>query len=469
MLKMDLDKLKLELKEKISGYWGDFKGFLKDTKAEVAIGAGIGLLIALPISIRYENMKGKMIPLAFSEISQIEREADKQKTEVGPLTRYYSSTNDLTMKVFESWNHANQFSLLGSNTHSFARELENRVDPTMRIHHYEIGDFTKALPEQADAALNQLKDFLDVLGKIKQVNNNFEAAWSDSHVDIGHFDPHTYTDSDGNTHTDMIYVYDYTIHSYSYDKKSGEAASISLDDLLAKHPRLELKEKFMVSPVTNADNEYAIEKSMEKKLKGKRLGPEELVRYAGTWAHGSTLNTNIPRITEMMYALNSDSPLWNRVKTRAHSTSYITFSQSDSGPIEFQVAEQALDDGLTLDRNISQIKEGIDFVKAFAPNLHQKIVEYVDVTLNGKKGDSGSLKRQILSGAQKAYAKNFKGGLDVHPSKWYMVILWSLAGAAAGAGIGFGADWLGERFDIFDDKRYRGYNLECYHKRNDRF
>lgn len=469
MLKMDLDKLKLELKEKISDYWGGFKGFLRDTKAEVAIGAGIGLLVALPLSLHHENTKGKIIPLAFSEISQIEKEAEKQKTEVPPLTRYYTSTNDLAMKVFESWNISNEFTLWGSNNHSFARELENRIDPSMRIHHYEITDFTKALPNQADAALYKLKDFLDVLGMVKQTNNHFDNAWGESHVDIGHIETETHTDANGNTHTDSKWVYDYTIHTYSYDKKSGEAAAKSLDDLLVKHPRLELKEKFIVSPVTHADNEYAIEKSREKKLKGKRLAPEELTNYAGTWAHGSTLNTNMPRITEMMYALNSDSPLWNKAKTRAHGTTYITYSHSDSGPIEFQVAEKALDDGITLERSISQIKEGIDYVKTFAPRLHQKIVEYVDVTLNGKKGNSGSLKKQILSEAQKAYAKNFKGGFDVNPSKWYMVVLWSLAGAAAGAGLGFGFDWLGETFDIYDDRRYRGYKLSDYHDRVSHF
>ncbi len=468
---MDLDKLKLELKEKISDYWGGFKGFLRDTPAEIGIGAGIGLLVALPLSLHFENTKGKIIPVAFSEISQIEKEAEKQKTEVPTLTRYYASTNDLAMKVFESWNISNQFSLFGSNTASFARELENRIDPSMRIHHYEITDFTKALPNQADTALIKLKDFLEVLGRIKQVNNHFDSAWNDSHVDVGHWETHTETDSDGNTHTESEYVYDYTIHSYSYDKKSGEAASISLDDLLAKHPRLELKEKFIVSPVTHADNESAIEKSREKKLKGKRLAPEELTKYAGTWASGSTVNTNMPRITEMMYALNSDSPLWNKAKTRAHSTSYITFSRSDSGPIEFQAAEKTLDDGRTLEQSISQIKEGIDYVKTFAPKLHQKIVEYIDVTLNGKKGSTSarSLKRQIISETQKAYSKNFKGGFDVHPSKWYMVVLWSLAGAAAGAGLGFGVDALGERFDIYDERKYRGFRPGDFHDRNNRF
>jgi hypothetical protein len=466
---MDLDKLKFELKEKISDYWGGFTGLLRDTKAEVAIGAGIGLAAAMMFSWHHESIKGKIIPLGFSEITQIEKEAEKQKTEVPPLTRYYTSANDLTMKVFECWNKSNELILWGSNNHSFARELENRIDPSMRIHHYEITDFTKALPNQADSALIKLKDFLEVLGRIKQVNSHFDDAWSESHFNVYRPEPRTVVDSNGNSRIEIDMVYAYTIHSYSYDKKSGEAASKSLDDLLAKHPRLELKEKFMVSPVTHADNERAIEKSREKELKGKRLAPEELVKYAGTWAWGSTLNTNMPKIAEMMYSLINDSQWWNKAKARARSTSYPTFSPSDSGPIEFKVAERALDDGITLDTNISQIKEGIDFVKTFAPNLHQKIVEYVDVTLNGKKGSPGSLKRQILSEAQKAYSKNFKSGFDVHPSKWYMVVLWSLAGAAAGAGVGFGVDWLGENFDIYDEKKYKGYKLSDYHDRINHF
>jgi predicted transcriptional regulator len=382
----------------------------------------------------------------------------------------------MVMKVFECWNISNKYTLIGSNTTAFARELEAKMDPSLRIHKHEIPDFTKNMTQYTDASYQQLKDFLDVLQRIRPTNNYFDAAWKDDHNDIYHTEIYftTETSTDGQGHTQMYtvmhtrQVYDYTIHTYEYNNREGEQASRSLDDMLLKHSALKTPEELTVVNATQADNEDAIERSREKQLKGKRLSPQELLSYAKNWAEGSTYKTNLSTIHEMMNALKQDSPKWDRVKTKAHSTKYQTYSHSDSGPLEFQVAETALEHGQTLEKNIAQIKQGIDFVREKAPVLHQKIEDYIAVVLDKKQGNPNKLKKELLSLAKDAYSKNFKKGFDVEQSKWYMVVIWSILGAAAGAGLGFGADYLGERFDLYDEKKYKGYKLSDYHNRNNR-
>jgi predicted transcriptional regulator len=466
----------MDLKGKVQHYLGQFRSLLRETPIEVPIVAALGLVIGLGISYKHEADKAKIIPVAFSEISQIERNAEAKHQPVPPLTRFYASTNDMVMKVFECWNISNKYTLIGSNTTAFARELEAKMDPSLRIHKHEIPDFTKNMTQYTDASYQQLKDFLDVLQKIRPTNNYFDAAWNDDHNDVYHteiyFETETSTDSDGNTHSELVMhtrqVYDYTIHTYDYNNREGEQASRSLDDMLSKHSALKTPEELTVVNATQADNEDAIERSREKQLKGKRLSPQELLSYAKNWAEGSTYKTNLSTIHEMMDALKQDNPKWDRAKTKAHSTKYKTYSHSDSGPLEFQVAETALEHGRTLEKNIAQIKQGIDFVREKAPVLQKKIEDYIAVVLDKKQGNPNKLKKELLSLAKDVYSKNFKKGFDVEQSKWYMVVIWSILGAAAGAGLGFGIDQLGGHYDLYDEKKYKGYKLSDYHNRNNR-
>ncbi|HJX05252.1 MAG TPA: hypothetical protein VJ461_00920 [Candidatus Nanoarchaeia archaeon] len=469
-MELNLEHIKAKAKEKTKYYFNEARRILRETPIEVPIIAALGLTIGLGLSYKHEADKAKLIPVAFSEISQIERNAEANHQPVPPLTRFYASTNDLVMKVFECWNISHKNTLIGSNTTAFARELEAKMDPALRIHRHEIPDFTKNMTQYADASYQQLKEFLDVMQRISVVNNHFGTAWQDDHDDVYHTEIYftTSTDSEGNSHTEMHtrQVYDYTIHTYDYNNRAGEQASKSLDELLMKHSNFRTPEELVTASTTQADNEYVIEKSREKELKGKRLSPEELLKHANNWANGSTYKINLSTIHNMMEALKQDGPKWDRAKNKAHSTKYQTYSHSDDGPLEFQVAETALEHGQTLEKNIAEIKQGIDFVREKAPVLHQKIEEYIAVILDKKKGNSDKLKKEVLSLARTIYSNNFKKGFDVHPSKWYMVVIWSLAGAAAGAGVGFGIDQLGERFDIYDEKKYRGCKLGDYDKTN---
>ena len=70
-------------------------------------------------------------------------------------------------------------------------------------------------------------------------------------------------DTNGNPQTQVYteQVYDHTIHTYDYYKKHGEAGAQQLNTLFEEIPALHLEEIIKTTSQTNADGEYAAEKS----------------------------------------------------------------------------------------------------------------------------------------------------------------------------------------------------------------
>lgn len=365
---------------KVQEKWQDFKELLRRTSIEILIGVGIGVVGGIAYSHHHEETRTHVIPLGFSEIHQIERDAAKQGKEVGPTTRYLTSVNDLTMKVFETWNDSWEQTYVGDNTHKFAFLLDMRMDPTMKFHKYEVYDYLRTLPAESQAVLDQLKDFVAVRDGIRPIAGHFDRAWDESHIDTYHTEYYeeeeTETDSDGNTHTVMVtksrQVYDYTTHSYWYYPKEGEQASSGLDKLLKEHPALRFDEVLLSASQTNAEGEYAAQKS--RKNEGKKSWTSgDYQQIADRWKQGSTLVQNLPAIYGHWSGLPGDADAWRSAKRTAHGDSYITYSHHDSGPREMSVAENAASRGHALDAKITEVLEGVEFVQKNTPVLEGKI------------------------------------------------------------------------------------------------
>jgi hypothetical protein len=424
---------------------------LRDTSIEVIIGACLGAVILGGISHTIESRRDKKIPLGFSEITQIERDARYSGKEVGALTRYLTSVNDASMKVFECWNLANNSysTVFSDKTEYFAKELERKMDPALKIHHYELYDFLRDMPGQARDAKKGLTDFIKVKDLIAPVNYDFDSSWSDSHIDSYHTETYTdtETDSDGDTHTvtRTREVYDHTTHIYTYNKNAGESASQKLDALLAGQKSLELNDSLQTASKTNADGEYAAETSRKLPKNQIKLDPMSLMRIASKWKTGSTLFSNLPVINGKWNSLPAHANEWRAAKSKAHSESYITFSHFDSGPIEFQVAESALNDGLSLYSSIDEIIEGINYTQTKAPEFDNAIREFIAVTLDKKESKlgSGKLSSDVRYIAREIYNKNFKNGFDIQGYRLWLMCLMTLLGAGIGGAIGAGLDYLG--------------------------
>jgi hypothetical protein len=412
-----------------------------DTPVEIWIGAVVLGAAFGGVSYHINSVRAERVPVAFSEIGKTVREFNRLGKPVPPLTKFYASASDAAMKVFESHNIALE---TGRGHRLFASELETRTDRALRIY-WQLSEIARDMPADAQAALTSLDKLVRAGADLPAVVAALDAAWDARHDDVYHteYDTSTQCDSNGQncqTVTTSRQVYDYTIHTYTYHPQQGENADRLLEDFLKKHPDLKISERLHLATKTEADNEYAIEKSMKVELKGKIPTQEQALKYANMWATGSNLTKYQPVILSSQGSLSGLSPAWHAAKTTAQSVRYTTYSSSDSGPREYQVAESALGQATTMLDAAQRIVGGVRFAGYGVPALHAKVKEFVGVALDGKPGNAGRLREEAMQLARDVYQKNFENGLDVQPFKWREVLLFTLIGILAGGLAGYGVD-----------------------------
>lgn len=435
------------------------KHLFRETSAEIAALGVAGAILAGVPAYKHESARANLLPLAFSEKHQIHNDASYKGETVPPFTEYLTSVNDASMKIFEAWNLSRQDIL--DKTDKFAMELEIKIDPALNYHHFRLDKLLAIIPAEGQAALDLFKPFLDVNNGLKPVNAHFDRSWRDTHVDNYHTETYeeTVTDADGNTHTETRtrQVYDDTTHTYTYNKAEGEAAAISLIELLAKNPNLQFAETLKIASQTNAEGEYAIEKTLNKN-KNKRMSPFDFMQYSTLWNRGSTLKANLPVIMDMWAALQNDSPAWASAKAKARSVWYKTCSHSDAGPKEFQIAEKTLTHGTQMVSSIDEIAAGITYTQEHAPHLNRLLEQFVSVTrlhrpiYQDLSKRPGKLAGQIMKEAKEIYQKNIKAGLDVQGFRWPLFVMALLLGTAAGGALGFWIDKIGDERGWWEGK-----------------
>lgn len=437
----------------------DAKTLLVETPAEIYIGIAAGAFLGSVWSYANEADKRGQISLGFSEISQsvlyVEKVGGKK---IEPLTRYYASLNDVAMQVFEANNLS--YTMWGGGTEKFAYELEKKVEVTFRIHTL-ISDYAKVLPTYAADAQRSLAPLAAVDRDIRPVIQALDKAWDEDHDDVYRTEFYTTTscDKDGcTTQTHSRQVYDYTIHTYTYDAAQGRLAARLLSDFAAKYPHIGIDEKLLMTWQTNAENEWAMRQSRKRELGYKNPTQDQYIEWANKWATGSNYNVHAPKAYAAHGKLMPMAPAWQAQSRTAQSDRYRTGFRSDSGPAEFQTAEAALDYAVQVSRNISTITGGVQHAHQAVPALEKKIWQFVNATLHGGEGNPNALRKDVMHMAREIYKKNYSEGFDTHPAKWGMVVLWGVLGALAGGGIGFGADRLIDRSAMARRKRYRFIN-----------
>ncbi|MDO8516720.1 MAG: hypothetical protein Q7S33_01215 [Nanoarchaeota archaeon] len=479
---MDINKANpVELYKNFQGYGGfkelynSGKRILRDTSIEIFLAGAIGLFAGGILMYGKEKAREASIPLGFSEISQIERDAKRYGQTVTGMNEYLPKVNDLTMKVFESWNLSNERIILGKNTQAFAKELDMNMDKSLKVHHYNLGMLLNDAPRLSKNALTSWKDFIDVSLKMNKVNNEFNESWDDIHTDNYHTEVYTETvsDGDGKSHTETRtrQVYDDTTHRYRYDRQHGELASQKIDEVIKIHPELKFNEGLRTASKTNAEGEYAADKSRKNIKKNKaRLDRIELTNIANTWMAGSTLMTNLGEISLGYGSVRKDADLWRTAKTTSKNETHTNTYQGRNDPQmprEFRVAETTLEDGKNLCRLIDEVTLGMEFTKNQTPILKNKINEFIAVSLENKKGNAEKLKKEIMDMAIDIYQANFKKGFDVKRFRAGMVILGSFLGGLVGAGAGAGLDKLGDKFNWYGkgrrEERYLPYSRDPYY------
>lgn len=411
----------------------------------IAVGAILVGLTSFGVDYHLNKEKEGRIPLAFSEFSHILRDHARKGQPVPPLTRFYAALNDGLMNVFE----ANNVALRTSRSHkTFASELEVNTDPSLRVHR-QIGEFAAELPDDAKAAIASLDKLVKAKRDLAPALSDLQQTWDESHHDVTHTEYHTDTSCDANgdctTSVEAEEVYDYTIHKYTYNSEYGLSADLNAQSFLQKNPDLNIHERLYFVSKTEAENEYAIEKSMAGKLENRIPNQQELLKFANIWATGSNYMRYMPVIMSSHKGFSNISPIWSKAALTAKSERYITYSHNDDGPEEYQIEKEMQGHAEKMDRGISTIVNGIEMAGYAFPALHNKINQYIGVVLDKKPGDPDKLRSEIMKEAVSIYKANFSGGLDVQPFKWREVALVTLIGSLGGGLIGFGAQVVADK------------------------
>ena len=452
---------KLTPKEKLIELWEKAKDILHTTSLEIAILAVLWAGIGIYHQTRAELRRSEKIPLAFSEIGAIERDAKKHNIKIWVITEYELKINDMCMKIFEAYNEAQYPFIPSQKTEIFAWNLYNTMD-MKHIYKYNLKDLLTQVPSYIPEVNNKLRKYQVVSDWLDIANSNLDKAWDEDHDDHYHTERRTRTVSDwnGKSHTETYteQVYDNTTHSYDYDRQEGNAAAQNLNNIFKNVPNIALEEQVLKTKETNADGEYAAEKSRQLTWPSKRLSQQELLDIANTWYKGSTLLTNLNKLEREYPQLHQKTFEWNQQKKTAHDESYTTTSRSDSGPEEFQTVENTLSLWVEINDNLKEMLSVIEQTNTDVPLLKQKIEQFIDVwyTHAGTQSwESKKLADEVLTLTKKIYKMNFKEGINVDRFRWGMIFLFALIGWALGAWAGAWLDYLDNKINLYDRIKFK--------------
>ncbi len=405
-----------------------------------ALAAISGTAITTISSIYHEINESKRIPLAYSEIEQLTNALYNQENTAKEITIFLSNVNDLCMQVFESYNDSFDKTIASND---FAERLKYRYS---NINH---GSTISDLASTSTSSVEKLKDKLQnqIITRDKLDGSMLELhkSWDESHDDVYHTEIYytTSRDSKGNVTTQMHtrQVYDYTWHEYTYNKEAGNRADNMLIEMFNTIPKLDSPGQYLtITKISDSEKESALKSRARKKLP-----EEELNKLPGMWHDGTLHDEHLEEIVEEYSALNMHSKQWHKVKDNAKEHyRYKTYSSSDSGPEEYQVATNALDTASSIYNKINGFIEDINTVSVAVPKLisdiqkYLNVADYVKYNPNEKltNKDKKLLEKKIINNTKELYSNIFEEGIDTDRFKGWRIALFSSIGLAAGAGIG---------------------------------
>ncbi|MBU0977456.1 MAG: hypothetical protein KKD18_03505, partial [Nanoarchaeota archaeon] len=148
---------------------------------------------------------------------------------------------------------------------------------------------------------------------------------------------------------------------------------------------------------------------------------------------------------------------WRNAKSKAHSTTYITYSSYDSGPREFQTAKTALGNGREFVNATTEIANGPTYVIETSPSLLYEVKNFIAVELDNKPGNGKKAGRKVLDTAIEMYKTNFKGGFEVDRFRGYMPAIFGVLGLLAGGAAGAGLNHLGDKYKWYETRRISSF------------
>jgi len=130
--------------------------------------------------------------------------------------------------------------------------------------------------------------------------------------------------------------------------------------------------------------------------------------------------------------------VWEKDKDKAHDDFYETSSSNDSGPKEYQSVEHIRDLANRVLQVIQQLIFSLQTTKGELPILKKNIEKYINVVLNGKKGNANSIRREIISMSKIMYERNFPHGINHNTFRIEWLLFWIFVAGFLGFAIAYG-------------------------------
>ncbi|MGV8086964.1 MAG: hypothetical protein ACP5N1_05005 [Candidatus Woesearchaeota archaeon] len=408
------------------------------------IAATVGMGAGLASSINHELRESKRIPLAYSEIEELTNSLRSQEDAAKEVTLFLASANDLCMQIFESYNNSFENNALSQD---FIHEIASRY--SMKNHGSNISDLLSLSYLSAERLNDKLVDQRLIKDKLQTIISDLDKSWDESHDDVYHteiyYTTEMTTDSKGNTSSHQVMhtrqVYDYTDHEYFFDKN----AAINADDKLAS--MFESLSK-LTSPGNYSPVKTISSSGKESALSSRavsELSDEKLNQLPRMWLDGTSTDEHLEEIVSEYDQLNTDSKILCGAKETAKKHyAYRTYSSSDSGPEEYQLAMNVLNIASCIYQKIEGITQDIDNTLIQVPKLKSNIEKCIDMTkLSNYESDSKSvkkksaaLKKSIMADTKELYSIIFDDGIDTDRFKEWRIAVVTVASTALGAGIG---------------------------------
>lgn len=409
------------------------------------VGGVIGALILGVLAYNHETRRAGRIPLGFSEIAQLEREAAEQgvlkenpdNTQHKGMSRtlYLAGLNDLTMKVFECWNDANEE---GSDPYAqFAQNLENRLDPQKKQFHYELEDLFVLVTEAADAIVSDFEEFSSASGQLSSAVGLLESSWTERHKDHTHTewysDTESYTDSQGHHKTRTVRksrtVYDYTDHDFFYYPHVGHQAADVLMRVVAIPNVVPLERVITVNNIQD-ENRRAAQESRSERGEVIQLSKDDLVKIVHTWCDGATLLRQQQEIADLWRNLTAQASEWNTLKSTSKNFYERTRSRTHRGPRGYQVVQNSIETCKKISQVANDMFADIRFIRSGVIDLRTKIHSFVhDVDIEGDYKRSGEA---VLDKTVELYCKAFEKGFEVDRFRYSFLVGGVLIGLIGG-------------------------------------
>lgn len=405
--------------QKIKDWFREFHAEFSHIAFPVYVGTFVFVTLGILLH-KKENQKEHRIPLAFSEISRIYKENERDS--LLSINLYLASLNDWTGKIFEAYNRSED--VINFSPRRFAAELEYHIDPTYKWTKYNLPSLTKSLDTLGQKVRAEEVPQLNLIsGRTLHAQNVLSRVWMYDRDDTYHT---TYYTVKGKLHSRR--VYDYSDHTWEFNSQAAYASLIALNNIKPLRVRYHKREEFKTASQIGPENEVVMDKWIPINHEGDRHSQAEYDSLAIAWLWGSTYLVSYKHLEAALKAYQSKSDYYNTALMTGTTKKLRTYSQSRPSYMPYDMTLEAQTGLLPLIRDTEELEIALNRVPKEIGPLFQTIKTFIGVTLDGLSDPRSpeELAELVIEDTRRLYGATYSKAFDVQGYSAAKVILTSL-------------------------------------------